>query len=594
MAGGMICSATLVNLKKLGRFGLKFRTMTHVKTNYGAMFTLIAVFFFWGFIAAGNSIFIPFCKHYFQLDQFQSQLIDLAFYFAYFVGALVLFIVGSRMGKDPVGNWGYRKSIVNGLLLSAVGAAALIVFVYNSTFIGILVGLFIVGLGFSLQQTAANPFMIALGDEATGSNRVSLGGGINSLGTTIGPLVVALALFGSVSVSDDMIAGMELDKVILLYASVGALFLFVAALFGFSKRLPNPTISEPTEKAGKALGTLLLITGLLVVCFGPVIASYKSEAALEIAQQEEQLTAIQQLTSNPDAVAVLQAEIANLKKPLEQERMIWLFLSLTVVVGGLLSAFYRARKHPTGWGAMQYPQLVLGMLAIFVYVGVEVAIGSNLSELLKQPEFGSMASSETAMYVAMYWASLMVGRWTSAIHAFDLSENTKNILTWIIPFVALCVALGLNSLLGYEVSHLFSYGICVLFLIFAFLASKNKPARTLLIFGVLGAISTFIGITNTGTVSLYAFLSTGLFCSIMWPSIFSLSLAGLGKYKTQGSAFLVMMILGGAIIPPIQGKLSDLIGMQPAYVIGVVCFSYLAFFAWYANRLLQHQGASMD
>jgi FHS family L-fucose permease-like MFS transporter len=93
------------------------------------MFTLIAVFFFWGFIAAGNSIFIPFCKHYFQLDQFQSQLIDLAFYFAYFVGALILFMVGSRVGKDPVGNWGYRKSIVNGLLLSAVGAAAMIVFV---------------------------------------------------------------------------------------------------------------------------------------------------------------------------------------------------------------------------------------------------------------------------------------------------------------------------------------------------------------------------------------------------------------------------------------------------------------------------------
>lgn len=568
--------------------------MTQVKTNYGAMFTLIAVFFFWGFIAAGNSIFIPFCKHYFQLDQFQSQLIDLAFYFAYFVGALILFMVGSRVGKDPVGNWGYRKSIVNGLLLSAVGAAAMIVFVYNNVFTGMLVGLFIVGLGFSLQQTAANPFMIALGDEATGSNRVSLGGGINSLGTTIGPLVVALALFGSTSVSDEMIQNMELDKVIVLYAFVGALFLFVAALFGFSKKLPNPTISEPTEKAGKALGTLLLITGLLVVSFGPVIASYKSDAAFEIAQQEEQLKAIQELTSNPDAIAVLQADIAQLKEPLEMERMAWLSLSLFVVIGGLLTSFFRARKKPEGWGAMQYPQLILGMLAIFVYVGVEVAIGSNLSELLKQPEFGSMESSETALYVSLYWGSLMIGRWASAIHAFDFSEKTKNILTWIIPFVALSVALGFNAIVGFDVTHLFSYGICVLFLTFAFFFSKNKPARTLLIFGLLGAISTLIGITYTGTIALYAFLSTGLFCSIMWPSIFSLSLAGLGKYKTQGSAFLVMMILGGAIIPPIQGKLSDLIGMQPAYIVGVVCFAYLAFFAWYANILLRKQGVSMD
>ncbi|MPT35493.1 MAG: MFS transporter, partial [Flavobacterium sp.] len=104
------------------------------KTNYPALYTLINVFFFWGFIAAGNSIFIPFCKHYFSLDQFQSQLIDFAFYTAYYTGALLLFIFGTFKGRDVVGNWGYKKSIVYGLLFSALGAGAMILAVESNIY----------------------------------------------------------------------------------------------------------------------------------------------------------------------------------------------------------------------------------------------------------------------------------------------------------------------------------------------------------------------------------------------------------------------------------------------------------------------------
>ena len=72
-----------------------------IPTNYGALGTLVTVFFFWGFIAAGNSVFIPFCKHKFALDQFQSQLVDTAFYFAYFIGALIIFVIGAAAKTDP-------------------------------------------------------------------------------------------------------------------------------------------------------------------------------------------------------------------------------------------------------------------------------------------------------------------------------------------------------------------------------------------------------------------------------------------------------------------------------------------------------------
>ena len=587
--------------------------MAQAKTNYGALSTIITVFFFWGFIAAGNSVFIPFCKHFFKLDQFQSQLIDFAFYFAYYLGALILYAVGVKRGEDPVSKWGYKKSIVYGLLFSALGAVAMIVSLYYGVFVGMLVGLFIVALGFSLQQTSANPFMISLGDESTGSNRVSLGGGINSLGTTIGPLVVAFALFGAGSMSDEMIQSLSMDKVIILYVFVGLLFLGIAALFHFSKKLPSGkkeiSADENVGKSNKALASLLIITGLLIGCFSPVFSSYRSAEAKKIEIIEKQLKETKEIIGNEKSQIILQNEIKALKKPLEQKRMIWFSMGLVVVVGGLATSFVLSKKQKSGWGAMQYPQLILGMLAIFVYVGVEVAMGSNLGELLKQKEFGGYSSSQIAPFVAMYWGSLMMGRWASAVHVFNLSNAMKNVLTAALPLVAFGLVLYFTHLAGHNINPLYAYGICVIVQILGFFLGQNKPAKTLMIFGFLGVVATLIGLIptaslnpiyemfgmkNTGIISVYAFLSAGLFCSIMWPCIFSLSLAGLGKYQSQGSAFLIMMILGGAIIPPLQGKISDLTGIQSSFFVGVICFAYLTIFAVWVRAILKKQGVTME
>jgi FHS family L-fucose permease-like MFS transporter len=101
-----------------------------------------------------------------------------------------------------------------------------------------------------------------------------------------------------------------------------------------------------------------------------------------------------------------------------------------------------------------------------------------------------------------------------------------------------------------------------------------------------------IGIFTTGQTAMYAFISGGLACSVLWPCIFSLAIAGLGKYTGQGSAFLIMMIVGGAVIPPLQGYLADLpaIGIHGSYWITVLCFAYLAFYGKKAQQLLQKQG----
>ncbi len=548
-----------------------------VPTNYGALSTLVIVFFFWGFIAAGNSVFIPFCKHYFNLDQFQSQLIDFAFYLAYYIGALVLFAYGAFGGKDLVAKWGYKRSIVYGLLFSAIGAGAMIIAVNANTFPGMLAGLFIVALGFSLQQTAAQPFAISLGDPSTGMNRVNLGGGVNSFGTMIGPLVVAFALFGTTAaITDDKIASLSLGKVIILYTGVGALFIAAAALFFFSKKVPDGISTEKTENANKALYSLIIMTGLLIIMFVPVFNSYKTDPA-----------------------TLTDAELHSL----ETYRLKWLFGALAVVIIALLVSNMSAKRKPAGWGAMQYPQLVLGMLGIFVYVGVEVTIVSNLSELLKQPDFGGYQSSQVAPFISMYWGSLMIGRWAGAIPVFNLKDSTKQVLMFIVPLVAFGIVIGVNAISRYDVTPLYWYILCVFIQIIAFYISKNKPARTLLIFSILGLIAMLIGLFTTGTVAIYSFLSGGLFCSIMWPAIFNLSIAGLGKYATQGSAFLIMMILGGGIIPPIQGKIADYVqsksdvvgyGIHQSYWVPVLCFAYLAFLGFAVKGILRKQGIDYD
>ena len=548
---------------------------TTIPTNYGALSTLVTVFFFWGFIAAGNSVFIPFCKHYFNLDQFQSQLIDFAFYGAYYLGALGMFFYSNLNGQDLVSKWGYKKSIVYGLTFSALGAIAMILAVNGNTFAGMLVGFFIVALGFSLQQTAANPFALTLGDPSTGSNRINLGGSINSFGTSIGPIVVALALFGVTKANDDQINNLSLDKVSILYGIVCALFLGAAALFFFSKKVPSGGSEEKTEKANKALIAMLIMTVMLVIAFVPVFMSYKEIPV--------------------DAIA---------KKAIENTRMKWLLFGLIIVLATLVISYFRANKNNEGWGAMKFPQLILGMLAIFIYVGVEVAIGSNLSELLKQPQFGGFEAQSAAPYVSMYWGSLMIGRWAGAINVFRPGKTLKNVLLLVVPLVAFAVVVLINSIAQNDMSPLYWYFVSVLIFVLAFYATQDKPAKTLLVFSLLGMLAMLVGIFTKGSIATYAFLSGGLFCSVMWSCIFSLSLAGLGKYSTQGSGFLIMMILGGGIIPPIQGKLADLLqssnpnsigfGIHTSYWIAVICFAYLAFFAFVVKKLLIKQGIDYD
>ena len=540
--------------------------------NNSALFTLITVFFFWGFFGASNGVFIPFCKTYFQIDQFQAQLVEFAFYGAYFIGALILFVWSSYSKKDILNNWGYKKGIIYGLIISIFGALIMYPSVNGAeqgdtqVFYYVLIALFIIGLGFSLQQTAANPFAVSLGDPSTGSNRLNLAGGVNSFGTAIGPILIAFVLFGSASeVNWDVI---ELSSVQGLYIAVAIAFLLVAGFFYLSKKLPDAKNDEPFESASKAKTMLIVMTLIMTLCFGWIFYSYT--LAFENSSVED----------------------------LEITRLVLTLICLISVFALVFRANSSASKNSEGWGALKYPQLAWGMLAIFTYVGVEVTIQSNLGELLKA-DIGEginaiglpvLDEAQSAKYIALYWGGLMIGRWTGSIGAFDISEPLKKILLFITPFIAFGVVIAVNAFSNpLTFSEIGIFSLLIVIQIIGFYLAKDNALKIMAIFSLLGVIAMLIGIFGSGEIALFAFLTGGLFCSIMWPCIFSLSITGLGKYTSQGSSFLVMMILGGAIIPPLQGKLADIFGMITSYWVAVLCFVFLLIYSITTKQILSKQ-----
>jgi FHS family L-fucose permease-like MFS transporter len=188
-----------------------------------------------------------------------------------------------------------------------------------------------------------------------------------------------------------------------------------------------------------------------------------------------------------------------------------------------------ADTHKSAWS---YRHLVLGAVAIFVYVGGEVAIGSFLVNYFKEPNIGGLAEAAGAKYVSYYWGGAMIGRF-----------------------------IGTQTLRMY------------------------KPSRVLSVHAVAAAVLVVLTMASTGNVAMWSILAVGLFNSIMFPTIFTLAIDGLGKHTSQGSGILCMAIVGGALIPWLQGKLADAIGIHYGFIIPVLCYVYIA---WYGAKGVAH------
>jgi FHS family L-fucose permease-like MFS transporter len=474
----------------------------NVQTKWGQFISLIIVFFFWGFVGSANDILIPVFKKVFTLSQVQSQLVAWAFYAAYFVGSIIFFLVSLKI--DVLQKFGYKKTLSAGLILSAIGSFLFVPAATMESFPFFLTALFTVGLGFSIQQIVANPLAIKMGSPSTGAHRLTLAGGVNSFGTTIGAILLGIALFG---MGDDKKTSLSLEDIKLPFIILGLAFIAVAIFMNFSK------IEDPVKL---------------------------EEAEVKHAHEK--------------------------------------------------------------FSILDYPQLYLGMLAIFIYVGTEVTIISNLPALLKTSEFGSILEDAISPFIALYWGSLMIGRWNGGVNVFNTSKIANIALKFIVPALGFGVIIGANIFAGHDVSAFYIYPIWILmFIAVSFIGGKNA-GKTLMLFGLSGLLMMLIGLVCPDTeIAKFFLISGGLFLSIMWPSIFDLAIAGLGKNTGKASSFLIMMILGGGVIPLVQGSICDIDLTSPngifgiswthfSYIVPLLGFAYLGFYGYYCPKILKRQG----
>lgn len=209
----------------------------------------------------------------------------------------------------------------------------------------------------------------------------------------------------------------------------------------------------------------------------------------------------------------------------------YFILAMALVVLGVIFAFLKLPKlnddvsTEVGGAAWHYRHLVLGAIGIFVYVGAEVSIGSFLVNYLSQPAVANLSEAAAATYITYYWGGAMVGRFIGA------------------------------------------------------LVMQKIAAGKVLAFNACGSVVLIIiSVMSSGDIAMWTILAVGLCNSVMFPTIFSLALQGLDRHTAQGSGLLCLAIVGGAIVPVMQGALADSIGLQISFVLPAVCYLFIVYY----------------
>ena len=468
--------------------------------SYRGPFSAMSVLFFlWGFMTVFNDILIPRFKDAFELTFFQAMLVQFAFFGAYFVGALLYFLISATSG-DPIAKIGYKNGVVIGLLIAATGSALFWPAAVMVSYPMFLLALFVVGLGFAMLQIAANPYVTILGPERTAASRLNLAQGFNSLGTTIGPLIGGWLIFQYFAKAGDH----GVNSVKVPYLAFCIVFVFLAVVFYFI-RLPH---------VGEG-------------------------------------------------------------------------------------------KIEPGAGALKHPHVVLGLIGIFMYVGGEVSVGSTIINFLGRTDVAGLDAVDASKFVSLYWGGLLIGRFMGAVELSEMKRSAKQAMLVLIPLVAylfLWVAQSApmdairNSshaqlLTLWQERFIQNWAVYQIYLPFVVLCwvlfrfGKSEAGRTLMIFMAMVVALLLTAILTGGKVAMWCVVSVGLYASIGWSNTFSLAIEGIGQYKSQASSLLVMAILGGALLPPLQGFVADQSGIALSFIVPLVAFAYVGFYGWKGHRI---------
>jgi FHS family L-fucose permease-like MFS transporter len=430
------------------------------KSYKSAFIFLTTLFFLWGFITVLVDSLVPRLKDVFEMSYAKTVLVQFAFFVAFFVFSLPSGYILSKIG--------YKKGIVLGLLIMALGCLLFYPAAAYRAFPVFLIGYFTLAGGITVLQVAANPYVALLGSEDGASSRLNLSQAFNSLGTTIAPVVGALFLLSdSVKTSEEISLLSETEKIAYYIAEAS-------------------TVQTP----------------FLLIAFSIALLAF-----------------------------------------------VFAFIKLPKVM----------QESPKGgyFILLKNKLMLMGALGIFVYVGAEVAIGSFLVNYFADMNLAVIVSqNETMMDIANTIASIFN-------KTFSGSDP--------------------KSLLGIFVIFYWG-GAMIGRFVGAYLTRIMAPGKVLAIFASLAIAMILISINTTGLLSMWSILAVGLFNSIMFPTIFTLSLEGLGDLKAQASGLLCMAIVGGAIIPFAFGSLIDGFGFKTAFVLTIICYGYILFYGRYKAR----------
>lgn len=465
--------------------------METAKTKNKAAFAIVTMLFFmWGFITCMNDILIPYLKKVFELNYAQAMMVQMAFFGAYFIGSLIYFLLSVGAG-DPINRIGYKNGIIIGLLISALACFMFYPAANYESFMFFLSALFVLGLGFTMLQIAANPYVAVLGKPETASGRLNLSQGFNSLGTTIAPIIGGYLVFQ-------------------LFSQWGSPLL---------DSVGNPILTEG--------GTMLSAASVQIpyLIFGGV----------------------------------------------------FLLLAL-IFVFTRLPRINNSTTLVKGLGALKHRHLLFGIIAIFMYVGAEVSIGSSLISFMH--ELLGLNEVDAKLYLAFYWGGAMIGRFIGAISLSGIQEKMKMYLGMaiasIMGFILIYTSVYIESALEFSKIKWFLLFMLVNYL--AFMIGKSKASRTLWIFSIIIIFLLLITVFSSSLYAMWAIIGIGLFNSIMWSNIFTLAIDNLKEYTSQGSSLLVMAILGGAVLPPLQGLIADQFNLQFSFLLLIIPYLYLVFY----------------
>lgn len=276
----------------------------------------------------------------------------------------------------------------------------------------------------------------------------------------------------------------------------------------------------------------------------------------------------------------------------------FVFLAMAVLVRlAKMPSFINNETIEKGFSVLKERHLVLGILAIFFYVGSEVSIGTWIVEFLKSNEVAGLPESEASYFLSYFWGGLMIGRLMASQSLNQDLKPLKKYLSMVFIAVGLFAFIYVATSVKYidgqftfkmlEFSKVYIFLIYIAISILAFVISAGKAARSLVVFCIINVCLILTAIFTGGTLAMWSILGAGLFFSIGWSNIFTLAIKDLGKYTSQGSSLLVMAIVGGAALPFVQSHLIEAYNIQVSFIIPLIGLLYIIFYGAYGYKVIK-------